>query len=175
MLRPTTKSYVGRQLDVELLEHVEDMLPWQRVHPLVVGDYDTGRGKVEATPRIVAGIEKAVQRYAKLFLTNLGSVKLAPNVGSHLLPKVQTGQVSNLAYFDHLCSIANVHALLAMEEDDQDTDSFGAIPDDERIVSTRITNLSLDRAASTARVSVFITTAAGDSFTFVIPVKSGIN
>lgn len=175
MLRSTTKSYAGRQLDIELLEHVEEMLPRQRVYPLITGDHDDGHGKVEASPRIVSGIEKAVQRYAKLFLTSLGSVKLAPNVGSNLLPKVQTGQVSNLAYFDHLCSIANVHALLAIEEDDGDTASFGQIPDDERIVSTQITDLSLDRAASTARVHVFITTAAGDSFTFVIPVKSGIN
>lgn len=164
MLRPTTRSYAGRQLDIEMLKHVEHMLRKQRVLPDVHDD-----------PRIVAGIEKAVQRYAKLFLTNIGSVKLDGEVGSEILRKVKTGQVSNLAYLGHLASLANLHALLAIEKDDVDTDTFGEMPDDERIVSTTIVDLELNRATSTVRVHVLITTAAGNDFTFVIPVASGVS
>ena len=163
MIRKTSTSYAGRQLDIEMLKHIEIPAGRQRVHP-----------NVHDSPRIVSGIEKAVQRYAKLFLTNLGSVKTARGVGSELLPSVKTGRVSNTAYLSHLCSAANLHALLAMKEDDENTDKFGVIPDDEFIVSTRIVKLSLDRGSSTANVHIFIETAAGDGYTFVVPVSAGI-
>lgn len=163
MKRPTTKSYAGRQVDIEALKHVEKMLRIQRVHP-----------DVNTDPRIVAGIEKAVQRYAKLFLTDIGSDKLAPRVGSQLVSRARSGNVSNYAVLDSLYAIANRNALAAIRADDQN-ELFGEIPDDERIVSTRLVDMELDRSTATIRIHVFITTAAGDTFTFIIPVESGVS
>lgn len=163
MKRETSKSYAGRQVDIEGLKHVEKMLRIQRVHP-----------DVNTDPRIVAGIEKAVQRYAKLFLTHTGSCKLAPNVGSDLIARAKTGNISNLAVLDMLYAEANRNALNAIRSDDEDTDTFGSIPDDERIVNTTLVDMELDYSTSSIKIHVFITTAAGNTFTFIIPVQSGL-
>jgi len=163
MIRPTTKSYAGHQVDIEALKHVERMLRIQRVHP-----------DVNTNPRIVAGIEKAVQRYAKLFLTHIGSIKLAPEVGSTLVHSALSGQIPNLTYLSHLYSIANINARNAITNDDE-SDAFGSIPDDERITNTELVDMELDYKTATVRIHVKITTAAGDSFTFIIPVESGIS
>jgi len=162
MNRPTSRSYAGRQVDLEALKHVERTIRTQRVHP-----------DVNTDPRIVAGIEKAVQRYAILFLTHLGSVKLAPDVGSTLLHDALSGRVSSLAQLGNLYALANSSARAAMRADDEDP-GFGSIPDDERVVDTRLVNMDLDYASRTIRIHVLITTAAGDSFTFIIPVTSGL-
>jgi len=162
MLRETSTSYASRQVDIEALKHVEKMLRIQRVNP-----------DIQTSPRIVAGIEKAVQRYAKLFLTHIGSVKLAPSVGSELLSAIRNGQVANIATLNYLYSTANVHALQAIRADDNDA-AFGEIPDDERIVSTQLMDLDLDFATRTVRIHVLLTTAAGEDFKFIIPVGSGI-
>lgn len=163
MKRKTSKSYAGRQVDIEGLKHIEEMLRKQRVFP-----------DINTDPRIVAGIEKAVQRYAKLFLTHIGSCKMAPNVGSELIARVKTGNISNMAVLDMLYSEANRNALNAIRSDDEDTDTFGSIPDDERIVNIRLVDMEMDYKTSSIRIHVFITTAAGDTFTFIIPVQSGI-
>ena len=215
MKRGTTKSYAGRQVDIEALKHVDRMLPVQGVLPSIVSDpvrefssdavYSAGDVVSRAgsayrcvkavgpggwtgleswvpcgfwegrqVPRIVSGIEKAVQRYAKLFLTAVGSVRLDASVGSDLLGAIGRGEVSDISTLDSLYVDANGSALAAMAEDDLDTDSFGPIPDDERIVETSLVDMELDEGSSTIRIHVKITTAAGDDFTFVIPVSSGV-
>lgn len=163
MKRPTTKSYAGRQVDIEALKHVEKMLRIQRVHP-----------DVNTDPRIVAGIEKAVQRYAKLFLTEIGSMKLSPNVGSRLVSRARNGSIANYAVLDSLYATANRNAVLAIRADDEN-DAFGEIPDDERIVNVRLVEMLLDRKTATIKIHVFIETASGDTYTFIIPVEAGIS
>lgn len=170
MVRDSTRSYAGRQVDLELLKHVDDpasFISLKRVHP-----------EVEPVPRIVSGIEKAVQRYAKLFLTHLGTVKLDRNVGSTILHQVGQGKVNNTAELNHQYALANGSALRSIRADDADTDTFGAIPDDERIVSTTLVDLELKYDALTGgrvHIHVFLTTAAGEGYTFVIPVAAGIS
>jgi hypothetical protein len=167
--RPKTKSYAGRQVDLEMLKHVNDpaeFTRWRNVRP-----------SVDETPRLVSGIEKAVQRYAKLFLTHLGSVKLAPGVGNELLYEVAHGNVNSQGYLDHLAIIANADTLDAIRLDDGNTDVYGSIPDDERITNAELKEVELIYDALTGgrvHVHVFITTAAGEGYTFVIPVAAGI-
>lgn len=168
-MRAVTKSYAGRQVDLELLKHVEDpaaFSAFRRVDPDVV-----------PTPRIVAGVEKAVQRYTRIFLTTVGTVRLAKDIGNDLLRSVALGRVQNKAILNHLYSIANAKTLAVLREDDADT-TYGAIPDDERIVSTRLKDLELVYDAVTGgrvRIHIFITTAAGEGYTFVIPVAAGVS
>lgn len=160
-LRPVSRSYAGRQLDIELLDHVDDTSPSHSV----VAD-------VHTHPRIVAGIEKAVQRYAKLFLTEIGSVMLAPDVGGTVLSEIGLGRVQTTTYLGHLCAVADISALEAMSADDSD-DRFGPTPDDERVVSTTIDDVELDRTNGRVRVKVTLSTAAGEGFTFIVPVSTG--
>jgi len=170
MVRPKSRSYAGRQVDLELLKHVEDPAAFtslKRVYP----DANT-------TPRIVAGIEKTVQRFAKLFLTNIGSARLAPDVGNDLLSEIAHGRVNNRGYLDHLAEVANAETLLAMQVDDGNDAVYGEIPDDERIASSELKDVDLSYDALTGgrvHVSVFITTVAGDGYTFIIPVAAGIS
>ena len=166
--RPKSKSYAGRQVDLEMLKHVNDpaaFTVWRNVQPTV-----------NETPRLVAGIEKAVQRYAKLFLTFLGSVRLAPEVGNELLLEVAHGNVNSQGYLDHLAIMANADTLDAIRLDDGNTDVYGEIPDDERIANAELkeTKLIYDIKGCRVHVHIFITTAAGEGYTFIIPVTAGI-
>lgn len=178
MQRPTTRNYAGRQVDIELLQHMEETLAFQRVWPDVVGkpeaDLKTGRTATNVAPKIVSGIEKAVQRYAKLFLTHTGSVRLAPGAGNDLLQSVKTGQVSNAAYFGHLFAVANMTTLEAIAEDDNNS-AFGEIAGDERIVSADLEDMELEPSTGTASLQIRITTAVGEDYTFIVPVEMGIS
>jgi hypothetical protein len=162
-LRKTGTDHSGRQLDLELLDHVGDTTAF---HPVVAD--------VHGSPRIVSGIEKAVQRYAKLFLTELGSCRADRGVGSHLLSEIGMGMVQSEADLDHLCSVADLSALTTMMREDAD-EAFGQIPDDERVVATNLDEISLDRAGGRAHAKVTLTTAAGDDYVFLVPVAAGVH
>jgi len=165
MVRDTTKSYAGRQVDLELLQHVGSMLASQPVRPDIV------------VPRIASGIEKAAQRYAKTFLTHIGSVRADTSVGNTILHAVGRGMVSNMAELNYQYAVANSNTLAALAKEDSDTDTYGDVPDDERIVGTDLVDLELKYDSLTGgvvRVHVRLITAAGDSYTFVIPVAAGV-
>lgn len=164
----STTSYAGRQLDIELLQHVAVPVD-QRVFPAVDHASD-GSG-----PRICAGMEKVVQRYAKLLLTDLGSVKFDEDLGNDLLPSIRNGQVYSTAWVTHLFNEANRNVLNAMIADDNDTDTFGALPDDERIDTAELVDLDVDETTATVSIHVRITTLAGEDYEFVAPVASGIS
>lgn len=165
MIRKSTKSYAGRQVDLELLKHIETPSGKQRVDPDIVPS------------RIVSGIEKAVQRYASLFLTTIGSVKTDAAVGNTLLKNVSMGTISNMAVLNHEYAVANANTMNSIMADDLDTENFGDIPDDERIVRTELKDIDLKYDALTGGrvyVHVMLETASGDNYTFVIPVQSGV-
>ena len=177
MERPTTNIYNGRQVDLELLRHVNRMLPNQRVFPNIASDSssdDTSELSSEQSSRIVSGIEKAIQRYTKVFLTTINSVRLDPSVGNSLYRSIKIGNVPNISYLNHLYAIANLNTISTIRKDDENTETFGSIPDDERIVSTSLEDVRMDRNSGTIKIQVFINTASGYSFTFVIPVESGL-
>ena len=167
-MRGTTASYAGRQLDMELLQHVA--VPYdQRVYPAVDHERD-GSG-----PRICSGMEKVVQRYAKLLLTDLGSVKFDDNLGNDLMSSIRKGEVYSTAWLTHLFNEANRNVLNAMIIDDNDTDKFGDLPDDERIDSAELVDLEIDPATASVRIHVKITTLAGEEYEYIAPVSSGIS
>lgn len=167
--REKSKSYAGRQVDLELLKHVEDPAGYVRAMEVVP--------EVAPVPRIVAGIEKAVQRYASLFLTNVGSVHADSSVGNSLLDEVFRGRVSTQSTLDHLVAVADSDTLDTILLEDGDG-SFGDVPDDERIVSSEVLDARLvydSILGGRVKVRIGITTAAGESFTFIVPVEAGIS
>ena len=175
MERGTTTSYAGRQVDLELLAPVESPgLVYvagkvQRLSGPV--DPETGFGG-----RLLSGVEKVAQRYARLFLTAAGSVKSNPERGTNMLPLVMSGQVSNMSSLEHLCAVANATAVLIMRHDDADR-SYGSVPDDERLERASIVGVSLERSGGSpyAAVTVRLTTAAGEGCDFVVPVEAGLS
>lgn len=194
-----TLDYSGRQLDMELLQHVEEPVD-QRVFPSIDHDMDELRRSMEEKlgrpptddelskavadriesggsfgPRICAGMEKVVQRYAKLLLTDLGSVRFDPELGNGLLSSIRRGEVYSEAWVNHLFNEANRNVLNAMKIDDNDTASFGPLPDDERIDSAELAGLEIDEASASIRIHVRIATLAGESYEYVVPVASGVS
>lgn len=161
---PAAVDYAGRQVDIELLKSIRGPVALQRV------DVDVGAG---GTPRIVAGIQKAVQRYAHLLLTTLDDVKFRPELGGRLVSALQSGTVSNRGYMTHLFVIASSAALRAMNADDA-LESMGPAPDDERVESATLSSLDIDYSTGTVSFEVTISTRAGTSYTYVIPVSTGL-
>ena len=167
---PFKVDYSGRQLDIELLQSIRQPVSKKRVYPAV--NHRISDAEIES-PKIVSGIEKAVQRYAKLFLTEAESVKFEPDTGNEFLSSIRKGMVPNRAYLDYLYNVANHNALRIIRADDADTETFGPIPDDERILTTDLLGLEIDYAKATVTVSVLITTYAGDTYTYITPVAAG--
>lgn len=166
----TTRDYAGRQLDIELLQHIESPID-QRVYPSV--DHgDDGSG-----PRLCSGMEKVVHRYAKLLLTDLGSVKFNENEGGDLVSSVRKGEVSSKSWMSALFTEASGNAIEIMKADDADTGIYGDVPPDERISSADLVSIDISPMSSlvrTVKIHVRITTDAGSSYEFLIPVASGL-
>jgi len=198
-MKGTSTSYANRQLDMELLQHVA--VPYdQRVFPSIDHDMEeiasilsSELGRVPTNqeiadyarehpskygsvgPKICSGMEKVVQRYAKLLLTDLGSVKFDSELGNDLMSSIRNGEVYSTAWMTQLFNEANRNVLNAMIMDDNDTDSFGDLPDDERIDTAELVDLEVDPATATVRIHVRITTLAGEEYEYIAPVASGVS
>ena len=156
-------DYAGRTVDLLLLKTVLDVPAVnQRVQINVSDGTDD--------PRIVTGIEKLVQRYALLFLNALGSTKFRPDHGTNLIPRAAKGLIYSRSTLESAAAEANLFASRQIRLADEGDD----IPDDERLVSSEITDLVFVRTAAQVKISIRLTTAAGQSYVYIIPVNMGI-
>ena len=155
-------DYSGRTVDLLLLKTV---LAVPTVNKRVSLDAD-------GEPMIVTGVEKMVQRYAILFINAIGSTKFRPEHGTDVVPNVSAGLVYNMATLETTAAGANLEALRQMTISDAEEDDT---PDDERIVDSEVTNLEFSREKSKIKISVRLTTAAGNSYVYIIPVGVGVH
>lgn len=156
-------DYAGRTVDLLLLKTVLDV---PAVNQRVQVDVSDGADE----PMIVTGIEKLVQRYALLFLNALGSTKFRPNHGTNLIPRASRGMIYSMATLESSAAEANLFASRQIRLADEGDD----IPDDERLVSSEITDLVFVRTAAQVKISIRLTTAAGQSYVYIVPVNMGI-
>ena len=156
-------DYAGRTVDLLLLKTVLDV---PAVNQRVQVDVSDGTDE----PRIVTGIEKLVQRYTLLFLNALGSTKFRPDHGTNLIPRAAKGLIYSLATLESAAAEANLFASRQISLADDGDD----IPDDERLVASEITDLVFVRTAAKVKISIRLTTAAGQSYVYIIPVNMGI-
>ena len=160
----TTTDYTGRQVDLELLQSIQGpSVSAQRVY---VDNVD------QNAPKMVTGIEKAVQRYTQMLMTTSNDVFYYPALGGPLIAALKQGQVGDPGSLTHFFCVSNANALAAIAKDDEDA-TFGTIPDDERIVSAVLMGLEFSPTNSMVQISVQITTAAGSDYTFVVPITTG--
>jgi hypothetical protein len=155
-------DYSGRTVDLLLLKTVLDV---PAVNKRVSLDAD-------GDPMVVTGVEKMVQRYAILFINAIGSTKFRPEHGTEVVPNVSAGLVYNMATLETTAAGANLEALRQMTISDAEEDDT---PDDERIVDSEVTNLEFSREKSKIKISVRLTTAAGNSYVYIIPVGVGVH
>jgi len=113
-----------------------------------------------------AGLQKIIQKYAIVLLTNIGTQLNYPTFGTNFLATMQGGvssvdrlratQIFNLASYDAVNLLKNYQT------------SRNDIPDDERIVSATLQAITLYNGA--ASFDVAIATEAGSSMNFLIPL-----
>ena len=169
MVPKSTVDYSNRLVDIELLQSVTEPGTNIRVYPTFTRITTDGY----TVPKMVTGIEKAIQRYAYLLLTDIGSVKFDEDIGGELVIRVFNGTIASDADLEHVFAIANDSAMTAMAEDDNDS-RFGALPDDEKLVNARLNSSYIDYAKATIGLHIDLTFASGDTYTYIIPVTTGL-
>lgn len=157
-------DYAGRTVDLLLLKTVLNV-------PAASKRVDIDVSDVSGEPMIVSGVEKMVQRYALLFLNAMGSTKFRPDHGTNLVPAVAAGRVYNMSSLESAAAEADFFARRQIVS----ADTYEDTPDDERLVGSKVVGLEFSRAKSRVKISVRLTTAAGDSYVYIIPVAVGVH
>lgn len=157
-------DYAGRTVDLLLLKTVLDV-------PVMNKRVGIDVSNVSGEPMIVTGVEKLVQRFAVAFINAMGSTKFRPNHGTNIVPQVSKGLVYDMSSLEVEAAEANLLAKTQTIEGDADEDT----PDDEKLVDSEVTDLEFSRAEARIKISVRLTTSAGDSYTYIIPVPIGVH
>ena len=157
-------DYAGRTVDLLLLKTVLDV-------PVMNKRVGIDVSNVSGEPMIVTGVEKLVQRFAVSFINSMGSTKFRPNHGTNIVPQVSKGLVYDMSSLEVEAAEANLLAKTQTIEGDADEDT----PDDEKLVDSEVTDLEFSRAEARIKISIRLTTAAGDSYTYIIPVPIGVH
>ena len=154
----TTTDYTGRQVDISILQYPDALKLGAQDVAITLGDYG----------RYCAGVQKLIQRYAILLLTDVGSREDFPTDGTAFLPKIKNGScvVDKLAASQlfAISSYAVVNLLKTYQSNNP------TIPADEQIASAKLQNVSMYGGA--IGFDVLIKTEAGDSIDFVIPLPN---
>lgn len=157
-------DYSGRTVDLLLLKTVLDV-------PVVMKRVSLDVSNVSGEPMIVSGVEKMVQRFAVAFINAAGSTMFRPDHGTEMIPKVAKGLVYDMSTLESVAAMANMDAKSEIMSADEGEDT----PDDERLVDSEVVDLNFSREKSRVSVSIRLTTAAGTSYTYIIPVAIGVH
>jgi hypothetical protein len=155
-----TTDYSGRQVDLEFLQTIEKP----------VGQTAVTKSVALKQPKMVAGLQKLIQRYVVLLLTRLGTVYLAPDQGSRFLDRILRGGGRSGGYIEQTFAFANSDVIDQMRSEDNLEDTYGPTSDDERIDTAVLLDYSVDFATSTLSLRIFLESVAGQSVTYVVPV-----
>ena len=156
-------DYAGRTVDLLLLKTILDI-------PVVNRRVGIDVSNVSGEPMIVSGVEKLAQRYAICFINAMGSTKFVQYHGTNIVPQVANGHVYNMSTLEAESALANLHARSQIIAADEGEDT----PDDEKLVASDVIDLVFSRERAMVRISVRLTTAAGKSYVYVIPVAVGV-
>lgn len=150
-----TSNYSGRLRDISILQYPDaSIIEAQDVLP-----------KFGKSARFCTGVQKLVQRYTILLLTNLGSQTKYPDFGTAFLYTLQGGtDPTDSLLASQIFADANYITVNTL----QYFQSQVASPEDERIVRATLNNVSL--FGGYAAFDVAITTASGDVLDFVVPL-----
>lgn len=158
-------DYAGRTVDLLLLKTILEV-PFARTR------MEIDVSNVAGEPMIVSGIEKMVQRFANVFITAMGSAKFRETYGTNLVSRVKHGFVYNMATLEAEAAEANMLARTQIRQADEDEDET---PADERLASSEVVDLVFSKEKATVRISILLTTEAGSSYTYIIPVPVGVH
>ncbi len=156
---PAKIDYSGRTVDILLLKTVLQPQSETIVKP-----------DVSDNPLMVTGIEKLVQRFAILFLTQLDTVKNCEQEGTEFMTSLGSGHIYDDSTLRSAAAAANKRVASQIKKEDSALDTR----DDEALYDSVVKDLSLDRSNATVSVSIEITTVAGDKYTYITPIVVGV-
>jgi hypothetical protein len=152
----TTTDYTGRKKDISI---------FQSPDATIVGAQDVMAffGK---QAKFCSGVQKLLQKYAILLLSDYGSQPNYPTFGTEFMSTIKAGisPVDKLAAIQ-IFSLASYDAVLALKNYQT---THPEIPLDERIVRAELRNTTL--YSSYVAFEVVIYTEAGEAVNFVVPL-----
>lgn len=154
----TSIDYTGRKVDLNIFQGVQ-----------AIGEAQTYLGFGEAG-EVTTGIQKLCQVFAKLFLTMTGTMEYHPTLGTGFVRAVKTGRIQDEADVRGEFALAAETVRQTLDLDAETTDP----PDDERLASTTLEKVVVDKAASKVILWVRVTSAAGSSRVVYLPVPTPI-
>lgn len=167
-MRSTSKvDYSGRTVDLLLLKTILEA-------PVVNERMGIDVSDVDGVPMIVSGVEKMVQRFAMCFINAMGSAKFREDYGTDIVPSVAKGLVYDMATLEVKAAVANLLARSQVMQADEGEGEENT-PDDERLTASEVVGLEFSRIKSKVMISIRLETAAGKSYTYIIPVAVGVH
>jgi hypothetical protein len=157
-IKSVTTDYTGRKRDISILQYPDaTSVETQTVFP-----------KFGKSTRFCTGVQKLVQKYAIILLTNIQSQPKYPNFGTDFLYTLQRGiSPTDGILAQQIFYLANYDAILTLRAY-QSSFPEGVIPADERIVNATLEGYTL--YGGFVGFDVKINTEAGDSINFVVPL-----
>jgi len=152
-------DYTGRLVDLFMFEGA-----------VAAGDQRIRLGFTEKGGQVTTGIQKLVQSFAMLFLTELGSIEAKPEQGTEFITAMRASRIQDesdvLSEFTLAKELVRQQLALAANEND--------FPDDEILDDATLDSYSLDANASKIMLKVNVTSLAGASRVVVLPVPVAI-
>ena len=158
-----TTDYTGRTLDLESFKTIQNP----------IGVVQLSIGITNRPAKMVSGLQKLAQRVMSFLLTELNTVIFDTNFGSTFLTDAFRANGQNLGMLSAMGTFAAAYVEQSIKEDDA-SGYYPDIPDDEKLDTLFLTNLTVTPDYTTARFEFTLTTAAGSDYEFVIPVNEAI-
>ncbi len=158
MISGTSTDYTGRTTDVLILGNVNPLSSATQVNSLSFG----------SSSKVVTGIQKLVQKYTILLLTDVKSQPTFPDEGTLLLPSLRKySKTTSVSDVEHYFNFANLTVIEKLR-DYVRTAGENAVPIDEQLDSAELQKIEV--VGDSLNISVKITSLAGDDVVFVLPL-----
>jgi hypothetical protein len=152
----TSSDYTGRTKDISI---------FQSADATIIGPQDIAPSFGKRA-RFCAGVQKLIQRYAIILLSNVNSQPNYPDFGTSFMATITAGispvdklaaiQIFSAASYDTVLTLRNYQA------------THPEIPPDEAISRAELNNISLYGSYAAFDVKIF--TEAGTSVKFLVPL-----
>lgn len=153
-------DYSGRQVDLEHFQAVQQP----------VGSVRLTKTLARTQPRVVAGLQKLVQRYAVLLLSQIETIYLAPEQGTDFLQRILRGGGRSRGHILQTFAFASSDVIAQLRQDDGDEALFGPVQSDEQIKQAQLLDYSVDIPTSTLSLSIYIENQLGTGTKYLLPV-----
>lgn len=152
-------------LSTNYADRTVDLFIFQGALP--AGDQLIHPGFGEDSGEVTTGIQKLMQKWAILFLTETGSLEYHPDLGTRFLTLASQGAIRDLetARSEFRLGAKRVsNILIALQTANPDT------PTDERLEKAELIATNLDKAQGLLTMTVNITSEAGSDHDIILPV-----